>query len=425
MFKTVKTALFLGLCSQIFANDSDIIGGDITILDKDSPRFLLGRQTHINMKFVPKDAPDMWFKAGVRIQGTLESKRVDYNDAAKADTTTQDAYLRRVRLEIGAGFGKHASFIMDIRNDKSNYGIENDEGQFSVGDAYVKIKRPFDTTLVNFKLYRAKIDVSRTETVKSAFVIDYDRPYVADAAAQFISLNRRGANLQMYGDWRKKVHYQIAFGSASSPKKILDAAGSKAADSTLDDQSFFYGGKVWFSPFDGWEEKKRTETYFGEGKHLEFGVGYWLVPTIKGRVTNGGASAPFDLSRKLLNLEFSAHYHGAFVQAEYFRFDDAVKVWDPLKNGGNIETGTSEGWYVTGEYVFSDFYYIAPFFRYESWNRFKEADGYDLTSTVLGVNWYLRGNSVKVGANYQRDDFGPETGDRKVDYFRITSQWFF
>ena len=140
------------------------------------------------MKFTPSDAPDMWFKAGVRIQGTFESLNTkDYTN--NTDTTIQDAYLRRVRLEVAAGFGKHTSFVMDIRNDKANKGIENDEGNFNVGDAYVKIKKPFNTSLINFKLYRAKIDVSRTETVKSARVIVYDRPYVADAAAQYISFN--------------------------------------------------------------------------------------------------------------------------------------------------------------------------------------------------------------------------------------------
>jgi hypothetical protein len=149
---------------------------NITILKKNSEEFLLGKETHINMKFIPEDAPDMWFKAGVRIQGSFENIDTNYQDSTKTDTNLNDAYLRRVRLEVAAGFGKHSSFVMDIRNDKSNYGIENTEGNFNVGDAYVKIKNPFDTSLINFKLYRAKIDVSRTETVKSARVIAYDRP---------------------------------------------------------------------------------------------------------------------------------------------------------------------------------------------------------------------------------------------------------
>jgi len=396
----------------------------ITIINQDSPDFPLGKETHINMKFVPEDAPDMWFKAGVRIQGTLESKDTDYNDASETDTTINDAYLRRVRLEVAAGFGEHSSFVMDIRNDKSNYGIDNDEGAFNVGDAYVKIKKPFNTSLVNFKLYRAKIDVSRTETVKSARVVAYDRPYVADAAAQYISFNRRGANVQMYGDWDKKIHYQIAAGSASSPDKVKDATGTSGEKANIDitDQSLFYGGKLKLSPFDGWEEKELTETYMGVGKHFTVGAAYWAIPTMEGTV--GTNTAVLNLNRSLINAEISGHYKGFMAQAEYFKFNDVVEDY----NTPTLNLGTSTGWYATSEYVFTDFYYVAPFVRYESWDRFEGVDGYDSTSAMAGVNWYLRGNSIKVGMYYQKDENGEKIGDDGAydeNIFRVTSQWFF
>jgi len=419
MKKNIFLTTLLATGVQLFALDNGI-----TILDQKSPDFLLGKQTHINMKFTPQDAPDMWFKAGIRLQGTFESlhtKSYNSDGTVASDTTIQDAYLRRVRLEVAAGFGKHASFTMDLRNDKANKGIENDEGSFNVGDAYVKIKKPFNNSLVNFKLYRAKIDVSRTETVKSARVIAYDRPYVADAAAQYISFNRRAANVQMYGNWKHKIHYQVAVGSASSPDKIIDATGSKASSDgvTVNEQSFFYGGKVVLSPFDGWEETKRTETYFGRGKHFSVGAAYWAVPKLSGTTTAG---AGFDLNRELINLEISAHYKGLFIQSEYFKFNDMVQDWRATTD---VVSGSSTGWYVTGEYVMADFYYIAPFARYESWDRFDGSDGYDLTSTLGGVNWYLRGNTTKVGFVYQKDAYGINTGNKDVTSLRITSQWFF
>jgi len=412
-------------------------GNGITIINQKSPDFPLGKETHINMKFVPEDAPDMWLKAGVRIQGSFENIDTDYKNKKyilsgnpsdyKADTNFNDGYLRRVRFEIAAGFGEHSSFVMDVRNDKSTFGIDGDESGFNVGDAYVKIKKPFDTSLVNFKLYRAKIDVSRTETVKSARTIMYDRPYVADAAAQYISLNRRASNVQMYGDWNKKVHYQIAAGDASNPSKIKDATdktASKVNSFNIEDQSFFYGGKVRFSPFDGWEETQRTETYFGEGQHFSLGASYWAIPTMKGSASDGtNPTARFDLDRKLINLEASGHYKGLFLQGEYFKFKDAVREWTP--SSGQIQTGDSSGWYVTGEYVMPELHYIAPFFRYESWDRFDNEDGYDITSKVGGINWYLRGNTIKVGMLYQEDELEENTGDADIRKIRLTSQWFF
>ncbi len=402
------------LATQLFSLENGI-----TIMDKNSPNFLLGKMTHINMKFVPEDNPDMWLKVGVRIQGTVENQTVT-DKATNESTTTQDSYLRRVRLEVAAGFNKYTSFTMDIRNDKANKGLDNDEGGFNVGDAYVKIKKPFDTSLVNFKLYRAKIDVSRTETVKSARVIYYDRPHVADAAAQYISFNRRASNLQMYGDYKKKFHYQVAVGSASSPDKIIDAQGNKASSDgfSITDQSFFFGGKLKLSPFDGWEEKMVTETYMGRGKHFTIGASYWVVPTLKGTNNNGGA---FNLNRKLLNIEASAHYKGLSILGEYFKFDDMVKDWAAT----TVETGSSSGWYVTGEYVMPELGYIAPFARYESWDRWDDADGYNLTSTVVGMNWYLKGNTIKAGLVYQKDSYEVNTGNEDVEYIKLTSQFFF
>lgn len=391
----------------------------ITIVDEKSPEFLLGKQTHINMKFVADDDPNMWLKAGVRIQGTFENVQTDYKDAGTSDTDINDAYLRRVRFEIAAGFNKWTSFVMDVRNDKANYQ-QKGEGDFNVGDAYVKIKKPFDTALVNFKLYRAKIDVSRTETVKSARVIAYDRPKVADSAAQFISHNRRGTNAQMYGNWNKKVHYQVAFGDATDAGKVKDGKGKSLskAGGEIDEQSFFYGGKIRFSPFDGWEETKRTETYFGVGKHFSVGAAYWSVPEVKGE--NGGGGR-FDLSHELVNFEASAHYKNFFVQAEYFEFEDVVKDFTSAVS----ETGDSDGYYVTSEYVIPEWGYIAPFIRYESWDKFKGSGDYDYEATMVGVNWYLKGNSIKAGITYQQEEFGDDTGNKDVDTLRVVSQFFF
>jgi hypothetical protein len=390
-----------------FAKEEKKNGKLITIERKDSPEFLLGKESHINMKIKAQDNPDMWLKAGVRIQGTFENVKEGNADA------TSDAYLRRTRFEIQAGFDKHTSFTMDVRNDKANYE-DKGEQDFNVGDAYVAIKKPFDTSLVNFKLYRGKIDISRTETVKSARVLHYDRPQVADEAAQYISHNRRGTNVSMNGDWNKKVHYQVAVGDGVHSGKFKDATGGSFGGD-LTQRSFFYGGKIRLSPFDGWEETQRTETYFGQGQHFSVGAAYWKSPDIE---YDDGTVAQ-EIDHELINCELSAHYKGLFIQAEYFDFDGVVRDW------GSSETGSSDGYYVTGEYVMPELAYIAPFFRYESWDKFDGADGYDFKSTIIGANWYLRGNTTKVGLAYVKDEYGANIGDETVKKYKLTSQWFF
>lgn len=391
----------------------------ITIVDNKSPEFALGKQTHINMKFVADDNPDMWLKAGVRIQGAFENRSVD--NVTGADTSISEAYLRRVRFEVAAGFNKWTSFTMDVRNDKANYA-DKGEQTFNVGDAYVKIKKPFNTSLVNFKLFRAKIDISRTETVKSARVLHHDRPQVADEAAQYITHNRRGTNAQMYGNWNKKVHYQIAAGDGVASAKFKDASGDSIGSSgDVTQGSFFYGGKVVLSPFDGWEETSRTETYFAKGKHFEVAAGYWVSPDIAYKNGKGNDTIAQTIDHTLTNLEISAHYKGLFVQAEYFDFDGVVK------DKNSAETGKSNGWYATSEYVIEELNYLAPFVRYESWDKFEGTDGYDFTSAMVGVNWYLKGNSIKAGLTYQEDKYGTalKSGERTESRLKLTTQFFF
>ncbi|MGB5965041.1 MAG: hypothetical protein WBG65_05860 [Sulfurimonadaceae bacterium] len=389
----------------------------------DSVEFLMGKETGPNMKITAFDNPDMWIKLGVRIQGTFENWKTDYANPAEADTNNWDAYLRRTRFEVAAGFTKHISYVMDIRNDKVNYQ-DKGEQTFNVGDAYLKISKPFDTSLVNFKLYRGKIDVSRTETVKSAYVLHYDRPHVADEAAQYITHNRRGTNAKMYGDWKKKIHYEVAAGDGVHSGKFVDASGDKFGGTNFSQESFFYGGKVVLSPFDGWEETKRTESYFAQGKHFEIGAAYWMSPDITFTDRFG---AQQNIDHELINLEMSAHYKGAFVQAEYFQFDGVLNNnWNDL-TATATETGKSNGWYATGEYVIEQLGYLAPFVRYEKWNKWEEEDGYDLESKIAGLNWYLRGNTTKVGLVYQEDTYGEnlKDGEHTDTRMKLTTQWFF
>jgi len=405
----------------------------VSVTKKNSHKFILGEETNPNMKISAKDNKDMYLKMGVRLQSTFERREKDYSaPSTKSDIETNDAFMRRTRLEVEAGFDKHTSFVMDIRNDKVN-AEDKGEQTFNVGDAYLKIKKPFDTSLVNFKLYRGKIDVSRSETAKSAHNVHYDRSHVADEAAQFISHNRRATNAQMYGDWEKKIHYSLGFGDGVYSGAMKDAKGLTLKETQNDDktkngsvasQDFFYGGKIKLSPFDGWEETATTETYFGHGKHFTVGAAYWKT----GNIVTKDLTRNYILDHELINIEASAHYEGASVTAEYFDFDGVVKDWEEGNVAGNV--GKSTGWYAQGEYVFTDFGYIAPFYRYESWNKFKDAtDGkdYTLTSKIAGINWYLRGNTTKVGLALQQDTYGSglKDGPYKDTHYKLTTQFHF
>ena len=93
----------------------------------------------------------------------------------------------------------------------------------------------------------------------------------------------------------------------------------------------------------------------------------------------------------------------------------------------------SDGYYIHGEYVLDNFYYLSPFFRFEYWDRLSGQDNYDLSSQVYGVNCYLKGNQIRLGLMYQVDKFGSEllTRNTRGETFddnrqvKITSMWHY
>ncbi|NBW98557.1 hypothetical protein EBR03_03195 [bacterium] len=160
-------------------------------------------------------------------------------------------------------------------------------------------------------------------------------------------------------------------------------------------------------------------TYFGEGHHASLGVGYFRANAILFQTASNSSINRVD--RGLLNVEASFAWGPLFLCAEYFRFSGITEDFSTP----NLNTGNSDGWYVIGEYVLTKLNYLAPFFKYERWNRFREASGYLVESSAIGANLYLMGNSFRVGITGQRDQMGTSLGAGTVNIVRMTSQILF
>ncbi len=387
--------------------------------EANTPKFLFGKEFSSFFKIVNSKNQNIYLKIRLRLQGVYENYEVLDKNTGIKNIDVWAGYFRRERIEAKLGLCKGVYFAMDIRNDRSSYKNKGLQ-QIKLGNAYLSIEKPFGNSLINFRIFKAKIDISRTETVKSVWILHHDRPLIADFSAQFISYNRNSANFQVFGNWKHKIHYQFAVGKGIYSGKFKDVKGNyiKKVGGAIKKQDLFYGGKIIISPFSGWEEKNRTETYFGIGKHIEFGIGYWKLPNIRFVDSAGKGS----MDRTLLNYEFSLHYKNFFLGWEYFKFDGIEKDFSDTKR----EIGKSDGWYIKGEYVFPNFHYIAPFGRYEEWNKWSSGEsGYKLKSKVIGINWYLKGNSIRLGIAYQENDYGLNIGNKKIKRYKFLSQIYF
>ena len=44
---------------------------------------------------------------------------------------------------------------------------------------------------------------------------------------------------------------------------------------------------------------------------------------------------------------------------------------------------------------------------------------------MAGINWYLKGNTIKAGLTMQEDEYQASIGDKTERIVKLTSQFFF
>lgn len=390
------------------------------------PPFLLGEAEGKWGAEIPlKEDSPLTMRLGTRLQTVTA---YDFGKDIQTDETVdyQDFYVRRARFQVEVRYQEGIKFYMDVRNDNVNKG-DKGEGDFNLGDAYIEVPNVFQIEGLNFRAFRAKVNVSRIETISSSELLFVDRPAIADAAAQFVSHNRRASNVQLLGNF-DHWYFQIVAGDGVQSGAFEDATGDDLSNGGIDSQNFMVGGKLVLSPIPGWEDDDPTSTYLGRGQHFSFGGGIFHTGDIEYQ-SSGNPAQDGEVSRTLVNGELSFHYQNLSMISEYFQFQGVVEDLE----GATQRIGSSDGYYIQGEYVFPNWSYIAPFLRYERWDRFNQADDYGLTSKVAGVNWYLKGNKIRVGLYYQYDEFEEnlhQTDDRGREFdsmsqVKLTSMWHY
>lgn len=385
--------------------------------------FVLGQDNGKSGVVVTDESSQFKLKLGTRLQtsaSVIENNISNKNEAIQ----NNDFYIRRGRFQVDAKFNKYFRFYMDIRNDNSNQG-DSGEGDFNIGDAFVESNNLFGINGLKLRAFRAKVDVSRSQTISSSKLLYLDRSYITDEAAQFVNHNRRASNIQLLGTF-DKWYFQLVVGDGVESSKFNDAFGNNLASGEITSQSFMSGMKVKFYPFSGWEDKKMKESYLGRGKHFSFGIGGFQTHDINFINKNDDVGK---VDRELITYELSFHMNNFSFQSEYFHFNGVVKDL----SSSSFELGQSDGYYVHAEYVLENQKFLAPFIRYESWNRFKGETGFDLTSKVYGINWYLQGNKMRIAVAVQLDSYGKNILESdalnnnfdQVNMLKVTSMWHY
>lgn len=324
---------------------------------------------------------DKKVKIGGRLQGIL-----DYNTA----NGSQDFYLRRTRLNLDYRPWDGHQFVYDIRNDKANFRDSGEE-EFVIGDAYWKI-RIDKWSINNIKLFRAKVDVSYSQTSSSKNLFNPQRNDISEYASDFIVQNRRANNIQANGNIGN-LAYQVYVSDGVQKGDLEDLGGTKVR--TVNHQRFSYGTKLRYFFLGDARKNRVQDTFFGEYDTISLGVGYGRNDKIN--VTSSDNSSTMDFERAIVNLDVSVSLGGFRFLGEYFDFDGILVDENAALEANRV--GTASGYFAQAEYVYGKW---APYLNYERYDKWDTQDGYLLKSHSFGINYYTLMEAMRFGVVYKK-----------------------
>ncbi|MBD66038.1 MAG: hypothetical protein CME62_12580 [Halobacteriovoraceae bacterium] len=336
------------------------------------------------------------FKIGARLQGMGTFSEDD-----------QDFFLRRTRLNISYKLNDESKIVYDIRNDNSNQEDRGD-GEFAIGDAYWQ-RDINQYTIKNIRFFRAKVDVSYSQTSSSKNLFNPERTIVAELASDFVVQNRRANNIQLNGNFHKAA-YQLVVSDGVQSSDLEDLNGNEI--DSVQKQKLTYGGKIRYFFIGDASKNKAQDTFYGQVDTFSLGYGLFLNDRIEVENTAGGLQE-FNFSRKLQNVELSYANKYFRILAEHFSYsNDLIDL--TAQNKEDILTD-SVGSYIQGEIYIGHW---APYLITEKLTQDEDSNGDErvTNSTTAGLNYYpYFDESLRFGAFTTSTEFS-EALDKDDEY---------
>lgn len=344
--------------------------------------------------------------------------RFDFGDLVDNGTSYEsqgDLFLRRARIELGGHLlTKTIQYNLTLSADKWEK-IGNDN---KVGLLYAYVRWLADDAFV-LTVGKEKLPYSRVSLTSSSKQLLIERPVSTEAAKKLFGSS------DAYHQPKFSVGGKLAEGIFGYEVAVADGwqNGEEIFKSKTDEDDIrdvltaspLVVARVELSP-PGWAEGKKSDAHLGKGQHLTVGVN---VASQSGINYEENA---FDEDRTLWGFDLSGHYKGFTAQFEY-------NEWEIDSTDPDIATKKPKGWYAQAGY-FIDGPNIEPVARYEVYDQDSEAANKEEKVTTLGVNWYGKGHSFKVGANWLHHEFEsgissvPANEDSK-DIYQLQAQMYF
>lgn len=366
--------------------------------------FLLGDET----KGATLQANEADLNIRIRLQ-----PRIDYGDIIKSRdgksyTTDKDFYLRRSRLELsGHLLTKTIKYNLTLTGDKWDKAGHTNE----IGIQYAYLEWEMDDAFALI-FGKEKLPYSRVSLTSSSKQLIIERPVSTEAAKKLFGKS------EAY--YQPKIAAKGKFLEGVMGYELAVADGWQNGENiqtglTVFKTSPVYAARIEFSP-PGWTEPKKSDANLGKGKHLTLGIDYAAQAGIEYKENS------YKEDRTLTGIDLSAHYESLTAQFEYNTWN--VKFTDPSK-----KEQKPNGWYAQIGY-FIDGPNIEPAVRYEVYDQDSNSSDKKETTATVGVNWYLKGHSLKLGLNwasteYEKSASGWFANDNTKDIYQVQAQLYF
>lgn len=369
-------------------------------------RVFFGMLAALSLSAAPALAGPTWFfgpndEGALKLEykGQFEMRHRDTGASPSGDESATEFNFRRNRIALMGAYGDYLSMYVQTEYvEDTNIGpftiTDGDNSNFQMLDAVIRFR-----TMPEFNVWVGKFKYSLTRENLEAC----ERPLTLDRSllirAPFVTTRDKG--VAVWGDVADGI-FQYRFDvmngrndSASSPKSNLRYT-ARAHVSLLDPETGF--------GYDG--------TYTGDKKVLTIGAAYQMENDVAFRdVDAQTGSIDYKAWTVDAMFEYPVPAVGVFtLSGAYVKYDldDAYQSANP--DAGVIGlNGEKNGYYVKGGYMLPNFP-VQFFGRYENWSfaELENVINQEVDWFGFGLNWYIRGQNLKLTAEYSWADFDKE-----------------
>ncbi len=347
----------------------------------------------------------------IRLQPRMDFGDVIKSRDGKSYATESDMYLRRVRLEMGGSLLlKTIKYNLTLSADK--WEQTGHTGSLAVLYSYVTWEAD---DAVGFTFGKSKLPYSRVSLSSSSKQLIVERPVSTEAAKKVFG------KTDPYYQTKLAVHGKFLDGIVAYELAAADGWANGEAIQTTPSRTVYksnplYVARVELSP-PGWIEKSKSDAHLGSGQHVTLGLNYANQSSIEYSTTADNRE-----SRILKGFDLSGHYKGVSAQIEF-------NEWKVESSDRAVANSHPKGWYAQAGY-FIEAVNVEPVARYEVYDEDSKQRDKAEKDTTLGLNWYGKGHSLKVGLNwlntkYDTNAAGKLTNDDKKNVYQVQAQMYF